>query len=84
MIRLFFTHWTLKRALIQLKQLFKGGEDLLARQHKIDWKIYFGLLFIFVPLILLTVFYLPGSYKSFGFIWVLIFWKVYHVIRIKR
>lgn len=58
MIRLFFTHWTLKRALIQLKQLFKGGEDLLARQHKIDWKIYFGLLFIFVPLILLTVFYL--------------------------
>lgn len=54
MIRLFFTHWTLKRALIQLKQLFKGGEDLLACQHKIGWKIYFGLLFIFVPLILLT------------------------------
>ncbi|ADV06337.1 TPA: hypothetical protein ACPXKM_001325 [Staphylococcus pseudintermedius] len=56
----------------------------MARQHNMDWKLYFGLLFIFAPLILLTVFYLPGSYKSFGFIWVLIFWIVYHVIRIKR
>lgn len=50
------------RHLVRLKYQCKGG-DVMARLKNMDWKLYLALLFIFAPLVLLSVFFLPGDYK---------------------
>lgn len=81
-IILFFINWMMMRHLVRLKYQCKGG-DVMARLKNMDWKLYLALLFIFAPLVLLSVFFLPGDYKILSFIWVLVFWVMYHGIRIK-
>ncbi len=39
----------------------------------IDWKLYFLLLIIILPLAIVTAFILPGLYKYLSFIWVFLF-----------
>ncbi|PCF40365.1 hypothetical protein B5C06_09910 [Staphylococcus delphini] len=52
--------------------------------RNVDWKLYFKLLIIFVPLMVLTVICLPGEYKIVAMLWVLVFWVCYHVLCFKK
>lgn len=56
----------------------------MTRIRNVDWKLYFKLLLIFAPLMVFTVIYMPGDYKSSAMIWVLVFWVCYHVLRFKK
>ncbi|HDE0303743.1 TPA: hypothetical protein PB418_002558 [Staphylococcus aureus] len=50
----------------------------------IDWKLYFLLLIIILPLAIVTAFILPGLYKYLSFIWVFVFWGIYHYLSYKK
>ncbi|WP_248490494.1 hypothetical protein, partial [Staphylococcus aureus] len=43
----------------------------------IDWKLYFLLLIIILPLAIVTAFILPGLYKYLSFIWVFLFFILF-------
>jgi hypothetical protein len=48
---------------------------------KLNLKVYLCLLIIFVPIIVITAYILPGNYKVFTMVWILVFWFLHYVIR---
>lgn len=47
---------------------------------KTNWKVYFTLLMIFIPLVLVTVFLLPNNCIYFIYIYLILFWITYYIL----
>lgn len=47
---------------------------------KTNWKVYFTLLIIFIPLVIATIFILPNNCIYFIYIYLILFWIIYYIL----
>lgn len=51
---------------------------------KTNWKIYFTLLIIFIPLVIATIFIIPNNSIYFIYIYLILFWILYYILNYRE